>query len=461
MGRETNRRVKFEKGILLSLAQERPEKGEVVWYDTVQPGLALRIPAKGEPRFAFYGWVNGGPKRRNWEPLRAANGVTVPEARKWAADAKTALAAGREPGAKADAPEPATTEPTLRVVFARYIREVRATKATWREDVLRFRKHVKAEARLPISAVDAEWLKTLHRRVSGKGTRGAADKVVSLLSAVLSFHLPHGAHNPASEVRRNGSEARNRRLSDEDYRRIEEALATIEAEPITVPGGDGADPANWPEYRKPKNNPAKLEALREEWRTRLEARREEAREVRRTALDVIRVAMGSGARAANVCAMEWTELDLEAGVWCIPSAKAKAGEPIEAVLMPEAVDVLKRRRAAMPMDSRFVFPAGNAKSKSEHFVNYHTAWNRVKELAGIDKHAEGTWFHDLRGNFAKRLSAAGANAFTIRDQLGHAKIETTLRYVGSGDLNTKRDAVRRASEQLREAMSKRGSEGAK
>jgi len=459
MGRETNRRVKFEKGVLLSLAQERPEKGEVVWYDTVQPGLALRIPAKGEPRFAFYGWVNGGPKRRNWEPLRAANGVTVPEARKWAADAKAALAAGLEPGAKPDAPEP-TTEPTLRVIFARYIREVRETKATWREDVLRFRKHVKAEARIPISTVDAEWLKALHRRVSGKGTRGAADKVISLMSAVLTVHLPKGAHNPAGEVRRNGSEARNRRLSDEDFRRIFKALETIESEPITVPGGDGADPANWPEYRKPKD-PAKLETFREEWRTRLEQRREEAREVRRTAIDVIRVGIGSGQRAANVCAMEWTELDLEAGVWTIPASKFKTGEPHEAVLMPEAVDVLQRRRAAMPKDSRFVFPAGNAKSECGHFVNYHNAWNRVKKLAGIAGHAEGTWFHDLRGNFAKRMSAAGANAFTIRDQLGHSKIETTLRYVGNGDLKTKMEAVRLTAERLREAMaSKPGSEGA-
>jgi integrase len=67
-------------------------------------------------------------------------------------------------------------------------------------------------------------------------------------------------------------------------------------------------------------------------------------------------------RPASLRAMEWTELDLEAALWTIPSAKMKrtvqqkvSGEPHVVPLPKQAVDLLK---ALHPITGhgRYVFP---------------------------------------------------------------------------------------------------------
>jgi integrase len=416
-------RFEFTKAECFARAAERPASGETWWFDTHTPGLALRVPAQGEPRFALYAWIKGGVKKRNLGAL-VEGGMSVDRARKEAVKERAAIEEGRD-----EAQKPAASAgpevPTLRVVFARYVREVRGKKRTWREDVDRFRKHVKPDARVPITQVDADWLRSLHRRITSRGTKGAADKVVALLSAVLTFHLGEGAPNPAQSVRRNGTRKRHRRFTDAELSAILSAIDQYEAEPARVSGSMPLDP----EVR--------------------ERRRAAAQEVRRTAADVLRVAYWSGQRIANVCAMKWEDVDLAGGTYTIADDEFKTGEPHVCALPDEALAVL-RRRASNRANAKFVFPAGNAKSRSGHFSNYHNAWNRVLELAGID-HRDGTWVHDLRANLATRMAKGGENAFTIQRQLGHRKIETTLRYVRL-DPEDVRAAVERTARSIRAAV---------
>lgn len=58
-----------------------------------------------------------------------------------------------------------------------------------------------------------------------------------------------------------------------------------------------------------------------------------AEEPNRTWRDLWAVMLLTGQRRANVQAMRWDELDLQGGVWTIPAAKAKAGEPIAVALV--------------------------------------------------------------------------------------------------------------------------------
>lgn len=61
-------------------------------------------------------------------------------------------------------------------------------------------------------------------------------------------------------------------------------------------------------------------------------------------------------RPSELCAAEWTELDLDAGNWSIPAARMKTGQPHLVPLCRQAVEIF---RAIRPVTGtgRFVFPS--------------------------------------------------------------------------------------------------------
>lgn len=410
-----------------------PNKGcaETTFFDRDCPGLVVRVYPSGEKTFAYYGRIDGTMRRKNFGSVDRLN---VKEARALANEFRRAPEVGRN-----ERLQSLRSEPTLRVVFARYVRqpEVRRLR-TWREMVETFGRYVKARARVPISTADAEWLKALHSDISKRGVKGipapiVANRVLALLSGMFSWHLGAGKPNPAAVVERNPENVRERWLQDDEESRFLAAIDKFESEPAAVYGNEGMDPAKWPEYRRPKDADA-LRALRDEWRTRVEARRAEARETRKTVCDLLRMIYHSGQRAGNVRAMEWAAVDLKARTWTIQARDFKTGKPHICTLPADAIEILRRRKTSAESGAQFVFPAGNGKSTRGHFVNYQEAFHRVKKIAGIDT-AKGASrdsqlrVHDLRGGFATAMATAGVNAFIIKDQLGHQSIETTMRYV--------------------------------
>jgi integrase len=77
--------------------------------------------------------------------------------------------------------------------------------------------------------------------------------------------------------------------------------------------------------------------------------------------DFILLALLTGARRANLCAMRWAEINLADSVWRIPDTKN--GTPQNVTLCPEAVEILKARQEATA--GGFVFPGTGA---SGHMV---------------------------------------------------------------------------------------------
>lgn len=454
-------RVVDDRGEPLELA--RPAKGEVVWFDTKQPGLAVRVPATGAVRFMLYTWIGGKPVKRNLAPV-VVDGWSVDRARLEAVKRKAAVEEGREDAPTAPTEEltaaagaaPAPSGPTFRAIAGRYFRAYKGKLRTWRELVLAFRKHVKPHARVPVASVDAEWLRRIHARITSEGHPGAANRVLSLLSAILAHHLPEGAPNPARGVVRNPEHQRQRTFNDAELRALLRAIDQYESEPLGVSGNEGTDPAHWPAYRKPKEA-AKLAELRKRWRENVHKRRERAAENRRTEADLLRLCLWTGQRAGNVRALKWSAVDLIGGTWRVSAKHFKNGDPHTAGLPDEALDILKRRKAKAEPGAVYVFPAGNDKSERGHFLAYHGAWARVKELAGIEETEEGTRLHDLRANLATRMAESGENAFVIQRALGHRSIRTTERYARPGT-KAIQAAIQRTAGTIREAV-KRGEEG--
>lgn len=421
--------MKFTKEALAGLPIPTAEQGETVYFDAESRGLVVRVYPTGAKTFAF--WARVGPTIVRHK-IGSVESMPVARARAEAAHIRADKEAGRMTKLEElRAAEAGDTGPTLRVVFAHYIRDVRGKLRTWRELVGMFKKHVQPHARLPMSTIDEEWLRNLHRRITSGGHPGAANRTLSLMSAVLSFHLGEGKPNPAAVVKRNPETERHRTLTEEEERKFIAAIDKYEAEPAGVPGSKPLDAEKF----------AAKQAI--------------AQAVKHTAADVLRLLYWTGQRAGNVRAMEWAAVDLDARTWTVAARHFKGGKPHVAALPEEAVAILKRRKAAANPDAVYVFPAGNGRSRRGYFMNYHNAFHRVKELAGIDVtkglHKDDTLrAHDLRAGLATSMANVGENAFAIQRQLGHRNIKTTMRYVRQS-ITDVQAAVDRLAEHRRNA----------
>ena len=139
-------------------------------------------------------------------------------------------------------------------------------------------------------------------------------------------------------------------------------------------------------------------------------------EVTPTMQDFILLAVYTGRRAGDIRAMRWVDVDIDSAQWLIPDTKAD--EPQVVALVPEATDILKKRRKAHK--GVWVFPAA---SKSGHMAKggYRKAWFKVRDLAGLD----GLRFHDLRRSIASIAFEMGASKQVVGAMLGHKDPNTT------------------------------------
>jgi integrase len=145
----------------------------------------------------------------------------------------------------------------------------------------------------------------------------------------------------------------------------------------------------------------------------------------------IHLAALTGCRMSEILTLQWTDVDLAAGSLTIREAKAGGRtHPIGIA----TVAVLKALRRPGPWVVWATEPANPiSQSTLEH------AWQRVRERAKLPD----IRFHDLRHAFGTYAGQAGANAFLVRDVLGHKTLTMTGRYV-----NRDVDPLRRLANQV-------------
>jgi integrase len=130
---------------------------------------------------------------------------------------------------------------------------------------------------------------------------------------------------------------------------------------------------------------------------------------------IVKLLALTGQRRSEVGGMEWRELDLENGLWTIPSSRSKNKRQHAFPLSPEAIAIIK----SLPRfsGSRFVFSSGNTAP---------SGFSRAKtRLDGIIAKLNGgvpiaTWIlHDIRRSAASGLAALGVNLPIIERCLNH------------------------------------------
>lgn len=162
--------------------------------------------------------------------------------------------------------------------------------------------------------------------------------------------------------------------------------------------------------------------------------------------DFILLALLTGARRANVCAMHWREIDLAAGNRRLPVTKN--GTPQTVTLCPEAVEILKARQEATA--GGFVFPGIGA---TGHMVEPKKAVIRIMERAGIPygrNDPNGVTLHDLRRTLGSWQARTGASLAIIGKSLNHKSQQATVIYARL-DLDPVRGSVNTATAAMLEA----------
>ena len=145
--------------------------------------------------------------------------------------------------------------------------------------------------------------------------------------------------------------------------------------------------------------------------------------------DLVILLLDTGARQGEICLLEWEKIDLEKRTISLWRPKVRN----ESILyMSDRVhDVLTRRHTSKT--TKFVFNSKIGSARNRVTNTFRKAFNRAN--------IEGATAHTLRHTHATRLIQNGLNLYEVKEILGHAEIQTTMRYAHIEQAQVSKKAV--------------------
>ena len=212
-----------------------------------------------------------------------------------------------------------------------------------------------------------------------------ANRLVALVSKMFALAMSWGwrADNPAKGVARYQEQKRDRWLSEEELRRLWDALE---------------------------------------------------RHPNRRAAGAVQLQVLTGARLGEVLGARCSDFDLDRGVWRKPSHQTKQKRTEHVPLSGAALDLLRGLIAGRNDLDAWLFPG---RVEGQPLKEIKRFWASLTKMAGI----EGYRLHDNRHTFASHLVSSGLSLEIVGRLLGHTSAETTKRYAHLAD-----DALRDAAE---------------
>jgi integrase len=153
--------------------------------------------------------------------------------------------------------------------------------------------------------------------------------------------------------------------------------------------------------------------------------------------DFIRLAMMLGQRRDELAAMEWSEVDLAAGLWVIPAARYKTRIEHAVPLPRQAVELFM---LVPKVCDRFVFST----RPGTHISGFSKAKERLDELSGVT----GWTIHDLRRTLRTNLAGLRVDPDIAERVIGHVITGVRGIYDRHAYLDEKRDALERWAQRL-------------
>ena len=153
---------------------------------------------------------------------------------------------------------------------------------------------------------------------------------------------------------------------------------------------------------------------------------------------MVLLSINTGMRRGELFALRWENISFSKGHITIAGETAKSGRTRHIPLNSEAMGVLKKWRSSLDA-SGLVFPSKDGDLRN----NANKSW---RNLLGDAKIKNFRW-HDMRHHFASKLVMASVDLNTVRELLGHASMDMTLRYAHLAP-EFKKEAVERLVAQL-------------
>lgn len=381
-------------------------QGSAIFWDSDVKGFCLRVSPGGGKSFMLDYRANGRQRRIT---IGAYPDWSVAAARDAAKAMKREVDAGNDPMGDRHAHRAA---PTIVELWERYRAEHLPTKAqrSQRDETMMWEQIVLPRfGKVKVADITHEDIDALHRDITTiRGTPIRANRTVEVLRKAfnLSIRWKWRTDNPASGVRRNPEEKRERFLNKVEIAALAEALA---------------------------------------------------KHPQRTSANAIKLLMLTGARRGEVLGATWAMFDLENGVWTKPSSHTKQRKLHRVPLSGHALRLLKELRAVTP--GPYVFPGEDGKP----LTDIKRTWFSVCKAAGLVEKVEkkdragkvvrgrngrpviveepNVRLHDIRHSFASILVSAGASLPLFGQLLGHTQVQTTQRYAHLFD-----DPMRKAAE---------------
>ncbi|HEX2258027.1 MAG TPA: tyrosine-type recombinase/integrase [Afifellaceae bacterium] len=360
-----------------------PANGNKVYYDAEVKGFGCRVTAAGGRSFVL-NYRNASRRDRRFTIGSYPDWSTV-AARAEAKELKKRIDRGEDPVAERKAKREA---PTVADLCARYETDHLPKKrpSSQKSDRQMIARHILPPLKhVQVTALTFSDIDSLHRRITATGAPIRANRVVAVLSKMLSLAIKWGwrTDNPAKGIERNAEDKRHRYLTPPELARLTVALA---------------------EHRDQQ------------------------------ASNIIRLLLLTGARRGELQAARWADIDLERGVWTKPGATTKQKTQHRVPLSDAALKLLLNIDRAD--GGEYVFP-GRDKG---HRVEIKDSWAAICKAAGIS----GVRMHDLRHTYASVLASSGLSLPVIGALLGHTQPATTARYAHLLD-DPLRAATERAS----------------
>ena len=344
---------------------------DVLLWDDELPGFGVRCRASGRKVYFLKYRTAGG--RQRWLTLGRHGPVTPDAARARALREKAAVADGNDPsGARLRK----RRENTVAVVADRYLAEHVTThnKASTAREARRIvETRIKpALGYIKITDLTRADIKAWHQGMAA--TPYEANRALAYCSRMLSLAATDWElrdDNPCLGIKRFPERERDRFFTDGELAKLGNALSAMEIEGVEAPGF----------------------------------------------ILLVRLLATTGMRLGEALDLLWSDVDLQGRAIRLRDAKAGARTVHLGGAAIALLDAVNER------DSYVV--RGPKADKPFSVNTAQKAWKRLRERAGINNGR----LHDLRHTAGTFAALAGANAFAVRDLLGHRTLAMTGRYV--------------------------------
>ena len=255
---------------------------------------------------------------------------------------------------------------TGEIRFERYLEYAKLNKKTWRDDEIRWNKHVQGKNHQTPAGVT----KILSTMKQGGNAPATVDHVYKLIKRVYNWHIQNDHYfdkNPCQSV--SAPKYDNKVTNYLSTEQLEELFSYLDT---------------WENDR---------------------------------ASQVILFAVYTGRRKSEILNLEWKDVDLKEKT--ITCRNTKNGKTLSFPLNEKAFSVIKC--CFDNKISKFVFPAVSGKN---YYNAFTLVWDRLKNRIGLTYR-----FHDLRHTYASHLASSGkVDIYTLKTLLGHQDITLTMRY---------------------------------